>query len=95
MPLPDLVNGLFELLSSGAVWFNTTRLLRDREVKGYSVGATTFFTLWGIWNLYYYPHLGQLLSLAGGVSMVIANVVNVALTIHYIRKNRNVQITTT
>jgi hypothetical protein len=83
---PDLVNGAFELLG-GAFIFNHCRAVwRDKAVKGVSVLSTAFFTLWGLWNLYYYPHLNQWWSLAGGVAIVLANAVWVALLLKYRRE---------
>ncbi len=71
--LPDLINGLFESIAGLMVALHCRRVLIDKEVKGVSVVATTFFTLWGFWNLYYYPHLDQLLSFFGGLCIVTAN----------------------
>lgn len=36
-----------------------------------AVGAV--FTVWGVWNLAYYPALGQWLSFVGGVVLVAGN----------------------
>lgn len=83
LPWADLTNGAFEFAGSLAVWMNVRALLRDREVKGVRVGVFVFFASWGVWNLYYYPSLGQWASFAGGVSIVVANVVWVVLAIRY------------
>jgi hypothetical protein len=37
----------------------------------------------GFWNLFYYPHLDQWLSFAGGVLIVLANTVWIAMAVHY------------
>ena len=55
--MQDFVNATFELGGGFLLLWNCLRLYRDKEVKGVSVGVTAFFTLWGYWNLYYYPHL--------------------------------------
>lgn len=62
MTLPDIINGLFESFGFIAVAFSCVRLLKDKQVKGVSLVTTTFFTSWGLWNLYYYPALGQMFS---------------------------------
>jgi hypothetical protein len=83
--IPDLINGLFELSGSLVLWRNVFALRRDREVKGIHVSTTLFFFWWGIWNLWYYPHLGQWFSFLGGLSIVIANAVWVGLALYYRR----------
>jgi hypothetical protein len=69
------------------IWKNVHKLYKDKEYKGVSLGPTAFFCAWGAWNLFYYPHLGQWLSFAGGVSIFIANAVWVAQMIYYNKKN--------
>lgn len=84
---PDTLNGAFEFLGSVMLWRNVLQLHRDKIVKGVHWSATGFFMLWGYWNLYYYPALGQWLSFAGGVSIVTANTVWLVQTLYYMRKN--------
>lgn len=74
MSLPDAINGLFELGMSAIISRSIMRLWREKKVRGWSAGAVTWPTAWGLWNLYYYPHLGQWCSFAGGSLVVIANV---------------------
>lgn len=88
---PDLFNGLFELVGSVMIWKNVHQLYKDKEFKGVSLAPTAFFCSWGLWNLFYYPHLGQWLSFAGGVSIFVANSVWVAQMIYYGRKNRGIK----
>ena len=47
MTLPDLVNGLFELLGGVLIAVNCMRLYRDKVVRGVNVWVTVFFTSWG------------------------------------------------
>ena len=82
----DGINGLFELGGSLLLWMNVRRLLKDKGYAGVYVPATAFFALWGLWNLYYYPSLGQWLSFAGGCSIVVANGTCVGLMLYYGRK---------
>jgi len=70
---PDVTNGTFELLGALAIFGHVYTLWRDKAVAGVSILATWFFTLWGFWNLFYYPHLDQWYSFAGGVAIVIGN----------------------
>lgn len=69
----DLVNGLFEAIGGVMIWINVRTILRDRQVRGVTSFVTWFFTAWGFWNLYYYPHLAQWLSFLGGCIIVSGN----------------------
>lgn len=42
-----------------------------------------FFWSWGIWNLFFYPSLGQWYSFVGGIALVAGNTVWVALALRY------------
>lgn len=70
---PDMINGSFEFLAAFFLMFHIRRVFKDKEVKGASIVATTFFTAWGFWNLFYYPHLGQWFSFYGGLAIVSMN----------------------
>lgn len=72
--IADIVNGAFEGLGAVFTWRNAAALYRDREIRGVYWPATFFFTAWGLWNLFYYPALGQWVSFAGGVALVLGNV---------------------
>lgn len=82
---PDLINGTFEALAGLMVLNHCRVLLKDRAVAGVSIASTIFFTLWGIWNIWYYPHLGQFWSMVGGIFVVLTNLVYVALLIKFSR----------
>lgn len=86
MNLPDIINGLFEGLASLFILNHCRVLHKDKCVRGISVVSVIFFTAWGFWNLFYYPHLGQWLSFTGGVLIVAANCLWVSLLLKY--KNR-------
>ena len=70
---PDIVNGCYEFLGAPFILLSVLKLHRDKEVKGVSWIAIVFFTTWGYWNLFYYPHLGQWVSFAGGIALVGVN----------------------
>lgn len=88
MNVPDIVNGAFELFAGFFVLNHCRALYRDKLVKGVSLVSTIFFSSWGFWNLYYYPSLGQWWSFAGGLSIVSANCVWIAMMVYYIRIER-------
>ena len=85
MNLPDLVNGTFEACG-GLFILNHCRVLHaDKKVKGVSILSTGFFSAWGAWNLYFYPHLHQMLSFLGGLSIFSANCLWIAMMLYYSR----------
>lgn len=86
---PDLINGTFELLGAPFIWLSIFNLLKTKKVNGVSWINVAFFTAWGYWNLFYYPHLGQWLSMFGGIAVVISNSIWVWFLIKYSRKGKN------
>jgi hypothetical protein len=82
----DNVNGLYELLAGLFVLNHCRAVWKDKSVKGVSIVSTMFFATWGIWNLYYYPSLGQWMSFFGGLSVVSANIFWIVLMLKF-RKN--------
>lgn len=85
MTWQDFVNGSFELFGGFMVMLHCLQLYKDKQVRGASWVATLGFALWGFWNLYYYPHLGQWMSTAGGVFITLANMLWIHLIIVYRR----------
>ena len=85
MSWQDFTNGSFELLGTVAILAHVLKLWKDKAVAGVSVPATIFFFSWGIWNLYYYPHLEQWASFLGGLGIVLGNCVWVLGLLYYSR----------
>ena len=83
--IPDFLNGSFETIGGVIIFLNCWKLYQDKEVKGVVWQLTIFFSAWGLWNLYYYPYLGQQFSFVGGLLMVIANTVWIAQVIWYLK----------
>lgn len=81
--IPDFINGAFELCGSVAVACSCWALYRAKQVKGFSALHLLYFTLWGLWNLYYYPSLGQWLSFYGGLGVVTTNLVYLRMIFYY------------
>ena len=84
----DGINGLFELLGGIFVLLNCIKLYSDKKVKGVSFIAMAYFVLWGYWNIYYYPHLEQWISFAGGLTIVAMNTLWIVMGFYYIRKEK-------
>lgn len=83
MDFPDLINASFELFGSIAVFISCMRAKKDRQIRGVSPITVGFFTAWGLWNIFYYPHLGQSLSFYCGIAVVFANTYWVCLIFKY------------
>ena len=85
--IQDTINGLFEFISGMFLWHSVYILFKDKTVKGVSIISTSVFSAWGMWNLYYYPFLGQWMSFLGGINIFTANIVWVFLAIKYTQKS--------
>lgn len=85
MITPDLVNGVFELFGSVLIWMSIRKIMVDKCSRGVSVIHISFFSCWGFWNLFYYPHLDQWISFVGGISIVVANTIWAVLMFKYRR----------
>ncbi len=81
MQIPDLINGSFETLGCLFVLKHCSALWKSKQARGVSLISTIYFTLWGFWNIWYYPHLDQWLSFTGGIAIVISNCIWVGLLI--------------
>lgn len=82
----DIVNGSFELIGALVLMLNVKALYKDKKVQGIHWGSTLFFSLWGIWNLIYYPSLDQWFSFAGGLAIVTVNTTWLIQVIYYSRR---------
>lgn len=83
--ISDAINASFEALAGVAILNHCRTLWRDRQVKGVSVLSTAFFFTWGLWNIFYYPHIGQIFSFIGGLLVVSANCLWLVLMIAFSR----------
>ena len=89
MDWSDLINGLFESTGCIFVLFNIHRVLKDKKVRGVSLWACSYFTVWGFWNFWYYSNLNQWLSFSGGALIALANLIWVLLMLYYIKKEKH------
>ena len=86
---PDLFNGIFELLGAPFIFLSIIKLYKEKKVHGVSSMHVLFFTSWGFWNLFYYPHLDQWASFFGGVALVIVNLVWLGQIAYYMFLERS------
>ena len=82
---PDLINGLFETFAAIFILNHCRVAWESQQGHGMSLLSTFFFAAWGSWNLFYYPHLGQMFSFYAGLAVMIANLVWI-YTVWRIRK---------
>jgi hypothetical protein len=87
MQFGDIVNACFELGGGLVNWTNVTALYRDKQVRGINWMSVLVFSLWGYFQLYYYPSLGQWFSLTCSLAITSANTTWLFLVIYYMRKN--------
>lgn len=86
--MADLINASFELFASLFILNHCFVLYKDKLVRGISLVSTVFFTLWGFWNMFYYPHIGQTASFYAGIMVAFTNALWVCLIWHYRRKEK-------
>lgn len=79
----DKINSLFLLSGATLGLINVRRVYLDKQVKGVSVWPTVVFTLWGVWDLYYFPTLGQWVSMGGSVCAVLVNSTWLGMVYYY------------
>lgn len=89
MFLPDIINGIFEFLGAPFILFSIIKLYKEKQVRGVSWSTVTFMTSWGLWNLYYYPCIGQWASFTGGAVLVCVNIIWLGQIFYYSTKERN------
>jgi len=83
----DAINAGFEIVGSVLILLNVRQILKDKVVKGISLIPVTHWTAWGMWNIFYYPSLGQTYSFYAGIMVVLANAWWLALAFKY-RNNK-------
>lgn len=82
---PDVVNSLFEFLGGFFIFLSVLRLYKDKMVRGISVVHVTFFWLWGVWNVFYYPYLDQTMSFIGALMVLAMNSTWTGMLLYYTR----------
>jgi len=80
---PDLINASFEILGAIFVLNHCKVLYQEKTVAGVSIISVAYFQLWGIWNLFYYPHLGQSISFYATIAITVANTIWIILLLQY------------
>lgn len=84
----DVINALFEAFGAWAIWCNVARIRKDRAIKGVVWQYTAVYWLWGCWNLFYYPNLGQWFSTVAGVAVTLGNLTWLIYALKVVRAER-------
>ena len=89
METNDVINGIFEMFGAYVTWKNAFKLKKDKQVRGVYWKIWIFYSLWGCWNLHYYPSLDQWVSFYAGIIMVAGNFYWVYLAYKYRKSVKN------
>lgn len=84
---PDSINATFEVCGAVAVWMNFWAMVKDKGYAGTRLPMMIFFTSWGFWNLYFYSHLAQALSLYASLLLTSGNCAVVAAMAYFGKKD--------
>ncbi len=80
---PDLLNASFEAIGALFLLADCRALYRDKQLRGVYWPGRVFWASWGLWNVFYYPAIGQSLSFVAGLLVLAANAVWCALAWRY------------
>lgn len=84
----DFGNAIFECSGGAFVALNAYDIWKKKAVAGQTLTALSFFTAWGIWNLFYYPSQAQWWSTVGAWGIMLVNFIQIGLVLRY-RKSTN------
>jgi hypothetical protein len=81
----DIVNAILEAAGLLFILPSVLRARRLREVVGVHWTMPAFFWTWGVWNLFYYPHLDQGWSAAATIGVLAGNTAWLYCVLRYTR----------
>jgi drug/metabolite transporter superfamily protein YnfA len=84
----DYINCLIEVIGALLICKNVQVLYRDKIFKGVFLPTIVFFTMWGVWNLFYFPSINQHYSFYGGIFLCLSNLTWIGLVMYYKRRNK-------
>jgi hypothetical protein len=79
----DGINSVFKYTSGFFIIPTIYNLYQSKNADGISFIHIFFFTLWGVWNLYYFRKLNQPLSMWANIFLVTMNTIWMALVLYY------------
>lgn len=87
----DLINGVFEAGLACFIVKGILKLRVDKCVQGFYWPTVLWTSAWGLYNLYFYPSLGQWWSFWGGVFVVSFNIAWLGHVYYYWRQRCSAQ----
>ena len=79
----DLVNSFFKYGSGFFIIPTIIELYKTQNAEGVSWIHVGFFSIWGVWNLYYFWNLNQKLSALANVFLILMNTTWLLMLLHY------------
>ncbi|MCX6159238.1 MAG: hypothetical protein NTY74_14755 [Ignavibacteriae bacterium] len=93
--MEDFINTLFQFFGSAAAMSNILKIRKDKQVKGISVWASLFFSMWGLWSLYYYNASEHSINFYYFALLSLLNIIWLVMAFYYkLTKKTNTQDST-
>jgi hypothetical protein len=90
----DIINACFKLCASLFLWVSVYTLYKSKGYAGIHFSQYLFFTVAAVWNLIYYPSLGQMWSFFACISVLAANASWIYLALRYGHYDADIRETT-
>ncbi len=71
---PDNINAFFIYGGSFFILMNCIELYRAKLLSGVSLFSLFFYTVWGMFNAYYYADLGKIQPMLAEVAISVLNI---------------------
>ena len=79
----DIVNSFLKYISGFFIIPTIIELYNTENAEGVSWIHVGFFSLWGVWNLYYFWNLDQKLSALANVFLILMNTTWLVMLLYY------------
>ena len=91
-PYADKINAALELCGAFVIFLNIRKTYHDKSIRGIDWRYLAFYIGWGVWNMFYYPSLGQWWSFYAGLMIIWLDCVWLAQMWYYggLEKNKRV-----
>jgi hypothetical protein len=81
----DGVNSAFISIGGWLVFLNCWQLFKDKLLSGVSIISLVFYTVWGMFNAYYYLTLGKFEPMWAEVFISVGNLCYLYMAVKYNR----------
>ena len=79
----DQVTSWFNIGAIIILWLNIRCLLRDKQLKGYSIYAACYFASWALWGIYMYWKIDLIWSMIASCVLLAAYICWIGLILWY------------